>query len=116
MQKLFIGIKGHIICLNKETGKSIWTTKLKSSSSVTNVHFEGKYLFASTKGHLYCLSPEDGSIKWTNPLNGFGNGPCIIATENQALTTIATAAEAQQNSAVATVLLPAAASSAGDQS
>ena len=114
MEKLFIGIKGHIICLNKDTGKSIWTTRLKSTSTVTNVHFEGKYLFAYTKGHLYSLDPNDGSIKWTNPLNGFGNGPCIIATENQAFAAVASNAESQQNSAVPTVLLAAAASSTGD--
>lgn len=97
MEKLFIGIKGHVICLNKETGNSIWTTRLKSSSSVTNVLFEDNLLFASTKGYLYCLNPGDGSKKWTNSLNGFGNGPCIIATENQALATIASDTESQEN-------------------
>lgn len=114
MEKLFIGIKGHVICLDKETGKSIWTIKLRSSSSVTNVHFEGEYLFASTKGHLYCLNPADGSEKWTNPLNGFGNGPCIIATENQTTTTIASDAESQQNSALQASILTAAAGSSVD--
>ena len=114
MEKLFIGIKGHIICLNKETGKSIWTRKLKLSSSVTNVHFEGNCLFASTKGYLYCLSPDDGSVKWTTPLNGFGNGPCIIATENQSFATIVADAEAQKNSGVTTASLVAAASSSVD--
>ncbi len=114
MEKLFIGIKGHVICFDKETGKSIWTIKLKSSSSVTNVHLEGDYLFAATKGHLYCLNPDDGSEKWTNALSGFGNGPCIIATENQAMATIASDDESQQNSALPTSVLAAAAGSTVD--
>lgn len=114
MEKLFIGIKGHVIYLNKETGKSIWTTKLKSSSGVTNIHFEGNFLIASTNGHLFCLSPDDGSLKWTNPLNGFGNGPCIIATENQALAAIASDVESQQNTAAYAASISIAASSTDD--
>ena len=93
MEKLFIGIKGHVICLDKETGKSVWTKQLKTSSGITNVHLDGDYLFASTRGHLFCLNPDDGSEKWTNPLNGMGSGPCIIATHNQTSTLMASESE-----------------------
>ena len=89
MEKLFVGIKGHVVCLDRETGRSIWTRRLKSSSSITNVHLDGDYLFASTRGHLFCLNASDGSERWTNPLNGMGSGPCIIATHNQTSTLMA---------------------------
>lgn len=114
MEKLFVGIKGHVICLDKETGRSIWTTKLRTSSNVTNVHLEGNYLFAATKGHLYCLNIADGSEKWTNPLNGFGSGPCIIATESQTSSAIAADAESRQSAAAASVLPGASAGSFDD--
>ena len=114
MEKLFIGIKGHVICLDKETGQSIWTTKLKTLSNVTNVHFEGNALFAYAKGHLYCLDPDDGSVKWTNPLNGFGNGPCIIASENRASAAAIAHAEQQQNAAYPAAMMVATASASSD--
>lgn len=101
MEKLFIGMKGHVTCLNKETDKSIWTTKLKSFTSITNIHFDGSFLFACANGYLFCLNPGDGSIRWTNPLNGFGKGPCIIASENQTLAILASDSESQQNAAAA---------------
>ena len=114
MEKIFIGIKGHVICLNRETGESIWTTRLKSQSTVTNVHFDGNALFACARGHLYCLNPEDGSVKWTNPLNGFGNGPCVIATESQASAATAAQVEVQQDAAYPAAIMVAAASVPSD--
>ena len=108
MEKLFIGMKGHVTCLNKETGKSIWTTKLKSFTSITNIHFDGSFLFACANGYLFCLNPGDGSIRWTNPLNGFGKGPCIIASENQTLAVLASDSESQQNAAAAAAAAAAA--------
>lgn len=107
MEKIFVGIKGHVICLNKETGKSIWTTKLKSFSGITSVHFEGSFLFACTNGYLFCLNPEDGSIRWENPLNGFGSGPCIIASENQSSSVLSSDSESQQNAAVSIPIIAA---------
>ena len=115
MEKLFIGIKGHVICLDKETGKSIWTTKLKSLSNITNIHFDGSFIFASAKGYLYCLNPEDGSIKWENSLNGLGNGPCIISSEGQ--TSVITAFDqASQNNAAAAITVTTAAAAAASAS
>ena len=114
MEKLFIGIKGHVICLNKETGKSIWTTKLKSLSNITNIHFDGSYIFACVKGYLYCLNPDDGSINWENPLNGLGSGPCIIASDGQSSAIVASDQVSQQNAAASITVTAAAANVSGE--
>ncbi|WP_260680345.1 hypothetical protein [Thalassotalea sp. PS06] len=36
MEKLFLGISGHVVCLNKNQGEELWKTKIKSST-ITNV-------------------------------------------------------------------------------
>ena len=35
MNKLFLGISNHVVCLSKKTGEQLWKTKLKSST-ITN--------------------------------------------------------------------------------
>ena len=110
MEKLFIGIKGHVVCLDKATGTRQWETKLKSTSGVTNVLFEQDCVFAYSGGHLFCLDADSGRIRWENKLDGLGYGACIIATENQNASLIASQLQqAQQASASAAVV----ASSAG---
>jgi outer membrane protein assembly factor BamB len=52
MEKLFLGISGHVVCLSKKTGEQLWKTKLKSSS-ITNVYFEADNVFAYSGGHFF---------------------------------------------------------------
>lgn len=103
MEKIFLGIKGHIVCLDKNTGNTIWTTKLKSTSGITNVFLDGDKLIAYSSGHIFCLQSSDGELLWTNTLKGFGYGPCIIATENQNSSAVANQFNAQQAPVAATV-------------
>tara|TARA_Y100001970_G_C13875996_1_gene671449 strand:- start:310 stop:663 length:354 start_codon:yes stop_codon:yes gene_type:complete len=114
MEKLFLGIKGHVVCLDKVTGKKLWETKLKSTSGVTNLLFEDKHVFAYAGGHLFCVNAENGRIKWENKLDGYGYGACIIASENQNASLIADQLQAQQSSAAtASIIAATASTSAG---
>ncbi len=81
MKELFIGIKGHAVCVDKETGNEIWRTKLRSMASVTNIYYDNKNVYAYASGHLFCLDASMGRIKWKNPLPGLGHSHCIIASE-----------------------------------
>ena len=45
MDKLFLGISNHVVCLSKKTGEQIWKTKLKSST-IINVYYEAENVFA----------------------------------------------------------------------
>ena len=78
MNKLFIGIKGHVVCLDKQTGNEIWKSKLKGMS-ITNVIRDDKMIYAYASGHLFCLDADFGKVLWENPLTGYGYGACIFA-------------------------------------
>jgi hypothetical protein len=70
MKRLFIGIQGKAVCLDKATGDIVWSSKLKSSSAVTNVYYEDNQVFAYSGGHLFCLNADSGEIIWENGLSG----------------------------------------------
>jgi len=110
MDKLFLGINNHVVCLSKKTGEQLWKTKLKSST-ITNVYYEEGFVFAYSGGHLFCLNASDGIVIWENTLKGFGYGTCIIASEHQNSTVIASQIAAQQATAAGAVVAGTAASS-----
>ena len=70
MDRIYIGIKGHVVAIDRATGSELWRTHLTGSTYVT-VYIDGG-LFAGTRGKLYALDPATGSILWTNELNGLG--------------------------------------------
>lgn len=110
MNKLFLGIKNHVVCLNKTNGDEIWRTKLKSST-ITNVYYDDGQVFAYSGGHFFCLKVNDGTIIWENPLKGLGYSTCIIASENQSASIIANQIATQQAAAASTVAVTGAAAS-----
>lgn len=110
MDKLFLGIKSHVVCISKKNGEKIWQKKLKSST-ITNVYFEEDKVFAYSGGHLFCLAAADGNIVWENTLKGFGYGTCIIASEQQNSAVIASQIAAQQSVAASTAAVTSATAS-----
>lgn len=110
MEKLFLGISNHVVCLDKKTGEQVWKTKLKSSS-ITNVYYENGSIFAYSGGHLFSLNATDGAINWENPLKGFGYSTCIIASEHQNAAVISSQIATQQAVAASTIAASTAASS-----
>lgn len=112
MDKLFLGINNHVVCLNKTTGKQLWKTKLRSST-ITNVYYEADNIFAYSGGHLFCLAASSGTIVWENPLRGLGYGTCIIASEHQSTSVISSQITTQQAIAGAAVAVTTTESSNG---
>lgn len=102
MDKLFLGISNHVVCLSKKTGEQLWKTKLKSST-IINVYYEAENVFAYAGGHLFCLKAADGAIIWENTLKGLGYGTCIIASEHQNASVISSQIATQQALAATTV-------------
>ena len=84
MSNLYLGIKGHVVCIDKQTGKELWKTKLKGMS-ITNVFYDKKSIFAYASGHLFCLDADFGKIIWKNTLNGYGYGSCIFASKDSTI-------------------------------
>lgn len=83
MKKLFLGIKGHVVCLNKETGQELWRKKLKIDWGKPTIVVFSEDLFVYVTGTLFCLSSKTGEIKWQNSLKKLGSGHCVIAIEGQ---------------------------------
>lgn len=115
MKRLFIGIQGKAVCLDKATGDIVWSSKLKSSSAVTNVYYEDNQVFAYSGGHLFCLNADSGEIIWENGLSGYGFGACIIASENQSSTAaISNQVASQQAAASSAIIATSSTSGSGD--
>lgn len=111
MDKLFLGIQSHVVCISKKTGDQVWKTKLKSAS-ITNVYFENDFIYAYSGGHLFCLKAKSGEVVWENSLKGFGYGTCIIASENDNSALIASQVATQQASVAASIAVTTTAASA----
>lgn len=79
---LYIGIKGHVVCIRKEDGEERWRTSL-AGSGFTNVVVEPDGLYACSRGVLYALDPDSGTIRWKNELPRLGFDICTIASANQ---------------------------------
>ena len=76
---LVIGIKGHVLALDRASGAELWRTPLKGRDFVTVIVQDAVY--ASTKGELYCLEWSTGSIRWHNNLKGLGLGLISIGND-----------------------------------
>jgi outer membrane protein assembly factor BamB len=95
---LVIGVGGHAVAIDPETGTELWRTRLKSSSFVT-VFPAGPRVFAGAGGELFCLETASGNILWHNKLTGLGLG--IVAFSSSTDTVVSAALEAQRAAAAA---------------
>ncbi len=105
MNYVYIGIAGHVTCIDKSTGTEVWRTKLKKGSSLTNLVKEGNQIIAYSGGHLFAINALTGDIQWENELKGLGYSYCIIAGSDQSSGASASAASAQQAAAAAGVVV-----------
>ncbi len=76
--RIFVGIKGTVVALDRTTGTELWRSKL-SGSDFVNIVIDGSELVAATEGEVYCLDPTTGAIRWHNTLSGLGYGFVAIA-------------------------------------
>ena len=97
-EHLYLGIKGHVVCIRKENGEERWRTPLKGRG-FANVVVEPDGLFAYSRGVLYALDANTGAIRWRNVLPGLGYDLCTIASANQTPVAIAAINAAQAQAA-----------------
>lgn len=79
MSRIYLGMKGSVMAIERSSGQTTWETKLNGSGMVNVVWDEG-LLFAHTRGELYCVAPHDGKILWKNELPGKGYGMGTFAS------------------------------------
>ena len=75
---VFVGLKGAVTAIDRDTGTTRWAANLKGSDFVT-VAVQNGDLYAASKGRLYRLDPDSGTILWCNELPGLGWGIVTIA-------------------------------------
>ena len=71
-----IGIKGKIICLDKNTGNIAWEVKVGPEIKATPVLHKQCLYITSSDGYIYCVSNEE--IKWRKKLGPFVYSSPII--------------------------------------
>ena len=89
---LFIGIRGAVLALDKQSGARVWETNLESSGFVTLL-VEGNQVFAGTHGKVFCLNAATGELLWQDGLRGYGYGLLSLATQSQSVNPSTAAAE-----------------------
>jgi len=76
---VFVGIKGSVVALRRDSGEVAWSIKLRKGASFVPLIVEEGRVYAISGGEVTCLSAADGSPLWHNPLTGFGRGHAVIA-------------------------------------
>ena len=89
---VFLGLRGSVVALDKNSGVRIWEVKLKGCSFVTLL-VEGNRILAGAQGEIFCLDATTGKTLWHDALKGYGLGLMSIATHNQNSGTTALAAQ-----------------------
>ena len=95
---LVIGVGGHAVAIDPETGTELWRTKLKTSSFIT-VFPAGPVSSQAPEQQLFCLDAASGNILWRNKLKGLGLG--VVAFSASTDTVVNAAAQAQRAAAAA---------------
>lgn len=77
---LYLGTKGHVVCINKQSGSEVWRTKLRGAE-ITTLLVHDNALYAGANGFMYALDPQSGNILWENPLKGLGHGVITMGAD-----------------------------------
>ena len=70
-ERIYIGVGGHLVAIDADSGDEVWRTKLKGSMFVT-VCERGGRVYAGANGELFALDRDSGEIVWHNRLKGLG--------------------------------------------
>jgi outer membrane protein assembly factor BamB len=100
---IYVGIRGHVVALDRRTGDELWRTHLKGASFVY-VQRDEDLLLATCSGEVFALRPRTGELVWHNRLKGMGMGfTTVIGDAGAAAAGVAgiAALEAQRQAAAA---------------
>ncbi|MCF7957027.1 MAG: PQQ-like beta-propeller repeat protein [Phycisphaerae bacterium] len=76
---LYVGIKGHVVAIDKRSGQELWRTKL-GGYSLVNILVDTEMVFAYAKGHVFGLT-FNGEVLWDNGMPGLGYSMALLATQ-----------------------------------
>jgi outer membrane protein assembly factor BamB len=96
---LFVGIRGRVVALDRDTGDEVWRVQL--GSDYLSVFWDGDGLFAATSGEIWRVDPETGDPLWHNKLKGLGQGLVSLGSTRIAGGSDPSAAESLRRAAAA---------------
>ena len=101
---LILGVKNTLIAFEKQTGRRLWSTKLKGgmSGDFVSVLVDDARVYAHTGGELFCVDLFTGTPRWADNLPGLGYGIASLAIPGHGATTVPPFAEKQRHDAAAT--------------
>lgn len=111
--RIYLGVGGYVVCLDKATGQEFWRTQIKRGQ-LTSIMIDGDMILAHSGGHLFGLKASSGALLWENELKGLGYGYAIMASAAatpQAATAVASQIQTQAAAAAAVAASAAASSS-----
>jgi outer membrane protein assembly factor BamB len=79
---VFIGIKGRVVALDRDSGTEVWRAQL--GTDYVSVLWDGSALFAVASGEIWRLDPASGNQLWHNQLKGLGRGLVSLASTQMA--------------------------------
>ena len=91
-ETVFVGIRGSVVALDKNSGGRVWETKLKGGNFVTLL-VDGDQVLAGAHGEIFCLDAVTGQVLWHDGLKGYGFGLMSVATANRSSDSSVVAAE-----------------------
>lgn len=92
---LFVGMRGHVLALDRGTGAERWRTKLLRGDFVTLLE-DGARLYAAAGGSIFALDATTGTVLWTNPMPSLGFGIASLLVPGTATAPEAAAARRGQ--------------------
>lgn len=97
---VYVGIKGCVVALDRNSGDEMWRAELRSAEYVT-VFFDGTGLFVANSGEAWRLDPATGETIWHNQMKGLGRGLVSLASSlaANAASTLETAEEMRRREA-----------------
>lgn len=113
--RIYLGVGGSVVCLDKTTGEEFWRTPIRRGQ-LTSIMIDGDIILAHSGGHLFGLKASSGTILWENPLKGLGYGYAIMASASATAQAATAAASQIQAQAAATAATAAVAASAAASS
>jgi outer membrane protein assembly factor BamB len=98
-QLIFVGLRGYVIALHRDTGEIVWSCS-ELNSGPTTLLLDGDRLIVSTNGYIYCLDSLTGRVLWNNPLRGYGIGIAhLVSVRGQSSQTVSQQYVAAQQAA-----------------
>jgi outer membrane protein assembly factor BamB len=76
---LYVGIKGCVVALDRDSGDEVWRAELRRGEFVS-VLWDGAGLFAANSGEVWRLDPATGETTWHNEMKRLGRGLVTLAS------------------------------------